>query len=138
MAEKRPPRSLQTDADREFWDWCNKGELRIQKCDDCGAMPFPQVEACESCGSDKLSWTPMSGEATLFSWCSINRDYYRGAFPLPWDTIMVELTEGPVLMSNPVGFSNAEAELGMPLRLAWLDCEDEHGAYRLPVFERAS
>lgn len=101
-------------------------------------MPFPPVERCETCGSDTLEWQLMCGEANLFSWCSLNRDYYRGALPLPWDTIMVELAEGAVLISNPHGFANDSAQLGMPLRLVWLDAEDEHGRYRLPVFERAS
>ncbi len=136
MTEKRPPRSLLNDADRQFWDHCAHGELRTQKCNACGYSAFPPFEACEACGSDDLSWQKLSGNGKLASWCSIERDYYKGAIPLPWDTILVELDEGPWFISNPHGFSNADAELDMPLRVVFIDCEDEHGAYRLPVFER--
>ena len=137
MLEKRPPRSLRTPQDRAFWDWCDKGELRLQRCADCGHMVFPPVQPCEACGSENLEWERLSGRAKLVSWCSIERDYYRGALPLPWDTILVELEEGAWFISNPRGFTNAEAVFGMALQAAFLDCEDEHGPYRLPVFERA-
>jgi uncharacterized OB-fold protein len=134
MPETRPNRSLRA-VDRAFWDWCGKGELRLQRCT-CGELAWPPVEACEACGGTALEWTPMSGEGRLVSWCSFERDYYAGRFPLPWDTIVVELAEGPLFLSNPLGFSVAEAQAGMPLRLAFIDCADDAGAFRLPVFER--
>lgn len=137
MPEKRPPRSLQTPQDSEFWSWCDKGELRIQRCADCGHMAFPPVQPCEACGSENLEWEKLSGRGKLVSWCTIERDYYQGAIPIPWDNIVVELEEGPYFISNPKGFTNSEAEYCMDVQVAFLDCEDEHGAYKLPVFERA-
>ena len=136
MTEKRPPRSLQTDFDRRFWEWCAKDELRLPQCTSCDHIAFPPVDPCENCGSETFDWVRLSGKGTLASWCSIARDYYRGALPLPWDTILVALEEGPWLVSNPKGFANADAEVDMPVQLTFIDCEDEHGTYRLPVFKR--
>jgi len=137
MIQKRPPRSMQTREDAEFWAWCDKGELHLQRCGDCGHMVFPPMQPCEACGSSKVEWEKLSGRGKLASWCTIERDYYKGAIPLPWDTIVVELDEGPYFLSNPEGFTNAVAEYGMAVEVTFIDCEDEHGQYKLPVFKPA-
>lgn len=137
MSMKRPER-VRGPHDDAFWAFCAEGELRIQHCSACGGFTWPVEEACEHCGSGALQWQRMSGEGRLVSWCAIHQDYYRGLLPLPYDCILVELAEGVLFISNPSGFTFDEMELGMPLRLAFLDCEDPDGeCFRLPVFERA-
>jgi uncharacterized OB-fold protein len=79
----------------------------------------------------------MSGRGKIVSWCTFERDYYGGIMPIPHDTILVELEEGPLFVSNPKGFSWPETKVGMPVTLSFLDCEDSAGAFRLPVFEKA-
>lgn len=133
---KRPDRYLGP-GNAEFWDWCARGELRLQTCGKCGHITWPVAPECERCGSADLDWRKMSGAATLVSWCTFERDYYGGALPLPWETIMVELAEGPLFISNPVGFGWRECRLGMPLRLEFLGCEDRAGPFSLPVFAPA-
>lgn len=136
MAEKRPDRTLGPGHDT-FWEWAAKGELRLQRCAACGEIAWPVVKACEACGSTELEWARMSGRGTLASWCSFERDYYRGLLPLPWDTILVELEEGPLFISNPHGFAREEMAVGMPVEVAFISCEDQAGAFMLPVFRRA-
>ena len=79
----------------------------------------------------------MSGRGKVISWCSFERDYYAGALALPWDTILIELTEGPLFISNPKDFSCQDIEPGMAVKLAFIDCEDQAGSFKLPVFEPA-
>jgi uncharacterized OB-fold protein len=136
MAEKRPDRMLGPGHDT-FWQWCDKGELRLQRCDRCGHLSWPVCEACERCEGEAFSWAHMSGRAKLVSWCRFERDYYAGVLPLPWDTILVELEEGPLFLSNPKGFTTLDAVAGMPVTLAFIDCEDSAGAFKLPVFVKA-
>jgi len=78
-----------------------------------------------------------TGRGQLASWCTFEYDYYKGALPIPYDTILVELAEGPMFVSNPKGFTHRDLKIGMPLKLAFLDCEDAGGPFRLPVFEAA-
>ena len=137
MAERRPDRTLGPGHD-EFWAWCGKGELRLPRCNSCGELSWPVVEACEFCGAKEFTWEPMSGRGKIFSWCTFERDYYAGVLPIPWDTILVELDEGPLFLSNPKGFSWTETKVGAPVKLAFIDCEDRAGTFRLPVFERSS
>lgn len=135
MVQTRPDRTLGPGHD-EFWHWCDQGELRLQRCEDCGAISWPVARACEYCGSTRLAWERMSGRGTIFSWCTFEQDYYRAVLPLPWETMLVQLDEGPLFISNPQGFSLADAKVGMAVKLAFVACEDRAGHFNLPVFER--
>jgi uncharacterized protein len=134
--EKRPDRTVGPGHD-EFWAWCGKGELRLQHCDACGKISWPATLACEYCGHTSLEWQRMSGRGTIVSWCSFERDYYAGALPIPWMTILVELEEGPLFLSNPVGITEQNIHFGLPVSLAFIACEDSAGAFSLPVFHGA-
>ena len=134
MTEKRPNRVHGPRHD-EFWAGCAHDELRLQRCASCRELAWPVVDACQHCGSTDLAFERMSGRGRLISWCTFERDYYKGLFPIPWPTILVELEEGPLFVSNPQGFGADEYQLDKPLRVAFIDCEDDAGAFRLPVFE---
>ncbi len=135
MTEKRPDRTLGNNHDT-FWDWCGQGELRLQRCAGCDHMHWPVVQKCENCGTRAFAWERMSGRGKVVSWTTFERDYYRGLMPLPYDTILVELEEGPLFLSNPQGFGREDLAPDMPVTLAFLDAEDTAGAFKLPVFER--
>jgi uncharacterized OB-fold protein len=134
--DRRPDRRLGPNHDT-FWDWTAQGELRLQRCTACGEIAWPVVSACEVCGRGTFDWAPMSGRATLVSWCTFERDYNRGLLPIPWDTVLVELEEGPLFISNPQGFSREDMAVGMPLEVTFVTCEDSAGEFALPVFRKA-
>lgn len=133
MAERRPNRVLGPDHD-DFWAWCDRGELRLQRCGACGHVSWPPAPSCERCGSANLSWEAMSGEGRVVSWCRFQRPYYQ-ELEVPWTTILVELDEGPLLVSNPAGIDYDDLTFAMPVRVTFLDCEDDAGRFRLPVFQ---
>lgn len=136
MAQRRPDRVRGPGHD-EFWAWCDKGELRLQRCASCGRVPWPIARKCEYCGGEDLAWEKMSGRAKIVSGCTFEYDYYRGTLPIPYETILVELEEGALFISNPVDLTWRDIEIDMPVKLTFLDCEDSAGAFKLPVFERA-
>jgi uncharacterized OB-fold protein len=134
--ERRPDR-VRGHGHDEFWSWCAKGELRLQRCAACGKLSWPVVSACEHCGGKQLNWERMSGRGRLASWCTFERDYYEGVMPIPHETILVELEEGPLFIANPRGFTWRDITAGMALKLAFVACEDSAGPFELPVFEKA-
>jgi uncharacterized OB-fold protein len=136
MAERRPDRTLGHPHD-EFWAWCGKGELRLQRCTACGEISWPAAANCDFCGGQEFSWERMSGRGRIVSWCSFERDYYQGMLPLPWPVILVELEEGPLFISNPLEIGEAEIRFNMEVMLAFIDCEDKAGGFSLPVFRGA-
>jgi len=136
MAERRPDRTLGGPNDA-FWASCAKGELRLQRCADCARYSWPPVESCEHCQSGALSWEPMSGKGSIAGWCSFEQDYYGGILPVPYDTILVELEEGPLFLSNPDDFTWRDIKPGMAVELRFRECEDSAGGFSLPVFAKA-
>ena len=50
-----------------FWDGCAAGELRIQRCADCGRPYFYPRPVCPACASRNVAWFTASGRATLYS-----------------------------------------------------------------------
>jgi uncharacterized OB-fold protein len=136
MAERRPNRYLGPGHDA-FWAWCDQRELRLQRCGSCGELTWPVRERCEYCGSTALAWAKMSGRGRIVSWATFVQAYYGGVLPIPYDTILVELEEGVLFTSNPLGFGARQIEAGMAVRLAFITCEDDAGTFRLPVFEKA-
>lgn len=135
MAERRPDRTLGLNHDT-FWDWCAKGELRIQRCDGCAHLAWPVVHECQVCGGQALTWERMSGRGKVISWSRFHQDYYRGTLPVPYTTILVELAEGPLFVSNPHGFDWQQLVFELPVRVAFVEAEDSSGTFALPVFER--
>lgn len=136
MVQKRPDRTRGPGHD-DFWAFCEQGELRLQRCKSCGGLSWPVIDACEHCGAGDLVWEQMSGLGKVVSWCTFEHDYYRGTLPIPYDTILVELAEGPLFVSNPADFSWQDIVADLPVKLAFIDCEDSGGPFKLPVFARA-
>jgi uncharacterized OB-fold protein len=134
-AQRRPDRVL-TGAHEEFWRHCADGELWMQRCTGCALVQWPTVGdgLCERCRREVV-WERLSGRGQVVNWCTFERAYYP-SMPVPYDTILVELEEGPLFVSNPQGFANDDVTAGMPVRVAFIECEDSAGIFRLPVFER--
>jgi len=136
MVQKRPDRTLGPGHDT-FWEGCAQGVLHVQRCAGCGELTWPVVAACDHCGSTELVWNVLSGAGKVISWCSFEQDYYRGMIPVPYDTVLVELAEGPLFIANPDGFTREDTVFEMPVQVAFIDCEDSAGAFKLPVFRKA-
>ena len=135
MVQKRPDRTLGAGHDA-FWEGCQHGELRLQRCTGCKTVAWPVTAACDHCGGTGFALETMSGAGKVISWCSFEQDYYRGMMPVPYDTIMVELAEGPMFISNPADFGGEDIRFEMPVTVDFIDCEDSAGAFRLPVFRK--
>lgn len=132
MLQQRPDRVLGGPHDT-FWMHCDDDELWMQQCETCALVQWPPAESCERCDSENIQWAHLSGHGQLVSWCTFERAYYK-ELSAPWETIVVELDEGPLFVSNPYGFSVSSAMLGKHVEVTFIDCEDSAGRFRLPVF----
>ncbi len=135
MTERRPNRTLGPNHDT-FWEYCDQEQFRLQKCDTCGKLQWPPTPMCADCLSEQFTWTEISGRGRINTYCTFERLYYPECLP-PWDVVLVELDEGPLFMTDPKDISMDEVERGTPVKVAFLDCEDDAGPFKLPVFERA-
>lgn len=53
---------------RPYWEGTRQGELRIQKCRDCGTWQWGPEWICHSCHSFELDWVRVEGKGRIFSW----------------------------------------------------------------------
>lgn len=118
---------------RPFWEACQRGALEVAACADCGHLHLPAGPNCPRCWSTKLSSRPVSGAGTVFTF-AIYRRTYHPAIPAPYVVALIELREGPRLISNVVGCAPEEVRVGMEVRVRF----DNVGEFVLPRFEPVS
>ncbi|GGC54133.1 Zn-ribbon domain-containing OB-fold protein [Chelatococcus reniformis] len=85
---------------KHFWDGTARGELLLQRCDSCRAVYFPPRPFCPACASRTVSVFKASGRGQLHSYTISHRDV--PGYKAPYAIAVVELEEGPRLMSNIV------------------------------------
>jgi uncharacterized protein len=80
-----------------YFDGAARGELVIPRCDSCGAFVWYPQERCPRDGG-ALTWTPVSGRGTLFTWAVVRRAFLP-AFEdrVPFVTALVALDEDPAI-----------------------------------------
>ena len=119
---------------KHYWDGAKDGKLILQKCNDCSGNYFPPRPFCPKCGSRSVQEFQASGKGSLYSYV-INHLPSPGFTP-PFAIAVVELEEGPRLMSNIVECEQTpEAlELDMPLEVTFEKLNDD---ITLPQFKPA-
>ena len=118
-----PPERTQLTA--PFWEALDRGELHFQRCAECRSAWLPARSECPRCLSPEWSWERASGAGRLVSWVVYHRAYHPAfADRLPYNVAIVELEEGPRLITNISGVRGGEG-LRADMRVR-LGVEREH------------
>jgi uncharacterized OB-fold protein len=97
-----------------FWQGCNEERLLIQRCDACGHRQFYPRLLCTACASRDVSWDEASGAGQVKSFTIIRRAVTEAyAADVPYVVALIELAEGPTMMSNVVGCDVEDVCIGM-------------------------
>lgn len=119
-----------------FWEAAQNATLAVQRCNDCGYRQHPPERLCSKCGGVALSYTPVSGDATLWSWIVTQRNLSPAyEAELPYICVAVELVEqlGLLFISDQfgLGVDVSQLKVGLPMRVIF----DAHaGDVCLPRF----
>ena len=107
-----------TDLNRPYWDGLKEGRHQYQCCHACGHRWLPARSECPGCLGTDWAWQEAGGRARLVSWV-VYRIAYHASFAkrLPYTVAVVELEEGPRMVSNIVGAEPAALRVDMPLRM---------------------
>ena len=94
MPEGQRPRPQPTPETMHFWEGTRAGELRLQRCNGCGAWRWPARAICNRCHSFAAEWVAVSGLGTITSWIRTHQAFMR-AFQddVPYAVIQVQLDE---------------------------------------------
>ena len=119
---------------RHFWDRCKDGELRLQRCTACKSSYFPPRPFCPKCSSRAVEVYKASGKGTLYSYV-INMRPRPDMGTEPYAIAVVQLDEGPRMMTNIVGCAPDDVRIGMAVEVTFEDLGD--GA-SVPLFRPAT
>jgi hypothetical protein len=115
-----------------YWQAAREGRLVVQRCESCGQQQFYPRSLCTRCSGDRLAWNECAGRGRVKSFTVIRRAVSAAYEPeVPYVVALIELAEGPTLMSNVVGCAPEAVRIGAPVRVrfdAW------SAEVTLPVF----
>ncbi|HEY8171909.1 MAG TPA: OB-fold domain-containing protein [Dehalococcoidia bacterium] len=126
MAEYTKPLPIPSPESEPFWEGCKRHELRLPYCTHCERFFFYPRKFCPRCFSWDIEWRTCSGRGTLYTFAIQYRPQMMGFTP-PYVTAIVQLEEGPRLMTNLVGVEPSPESIrcDMPVEVVWEDASDE-------------
>ena len=133
MADRsKVPVPKPTPETEHFWAGAREGQLKLQRCNDCGTVYFPPRPFCPSCISRNVEAFAATGKGKLYSYVINHREH--PAHDGPYSIAVVELDEGPRMMTNIVNCEQTpEAlQLDMPVEVVFTPINDE---ISLPYFQ---
>jgi uncharacterized OB-fold protein len=108
-----------TEFSRPFWEGLKQGIFQTTRCLDCQTFSYPPHSLCPHCFSSRYEWARISGKATLYSFTKheiVPRAYIKEA---PYITAMVDLREGPRVLSRIKNGVYEDLNPGMPLKIGF-------------------
>lgn len=118
--------------DARFWAFVAAGELRIQRCAECGTHRHPPRPICAACGSTVGEWVPASGRGEVWARTVIHPPTLPAfSARTPYGAVVVRLQEGVFLVGNVVDCPPDDLAVGMPVEVTITEVEE---GLRLPLF----
>jgi uncharacterized protein len=119
-----------------FWDACREGRFLLRHCNACGEDHFYPRPFCPKCWSDDVEWKQASGRGTLYTYSVVHQnDLPPFNERVPYVAAVVELDEGPRVMTNIEGVPHEELRVGMPVVVDFKPLSD---AITIAVFRAAA
>jgi uncharacterized protein len=121
-----------SDTDSEAW-WAavQEGQLLINACGPCGRNSLYVRPFCPYCWSEHVALQPASGHARLYTWSVVHQNGGPFADRTPYVVAMVDLVEGPRLMTVVEHCAPDDLRADLDLELAFRTDDD---GFRVPVF----
>ncbi|HEY3063726.1 MAG TPA: Zn-ribbon domain-containing OB-fold protein [Chloroflexota bacterium] len=118
---------------KPYWQGAQQGELLIQRCDQCSHQWHPPLPLCPACHSSAITWVPVSGRGHVYSYTVVyHATHVAMADKIPYISALIQLDEGPRVLTNLRNCPAEQAHVGMPVRLIFEPLTDE---ITLPQFE---
>jgi len=120
---------------RPYWEAAAEGRLLIARCRACGRAQHYPRPFCPTCWSEDVLWEEACGRATLYTYSVVFvNDLPPFRDRLPYVAAVVDLEEGPRLMTTVVDCPPDQLRIGMALRVGFQPIADR---VTIPVFRPA-
>ncbi|HEX4289036.1 MAG TPA: OB-fold domain-containing protein [Trebonia sp.] len=112
-------------ADTEFfWAGTAAGELRVQRCDACGAVRHPPGPRCRSCGNMTAGYVVAAGTGEVYSYVVHHHPPIPGK-KLPIVIALVQLPEGVRMVGELLGVDPGQVRIGQPVQAEFVRIDDD-------------
>jgi uncharacterized OB-fold protein len=112
----------------DFWAALREGRLLVQRCQVCGNHQLYPRDRCLACRGP-VEWAVASGRGTVYSYTVIRQNHSRPFRDwIPYVVALIDLEEGPRVMSNVVGIDPEDVHVGMAVKATRFEAvSDEAG-----------
>lgn len=97
-------------AEKEYRDRLAEGKFGLQICLSCEKYAFFPRVVCPSCGGISLKWKEATGRGGVYSTTVVRRRQEEGG---DFNVSIIELEEGPRMLSRVEGVAPAAVKIGM-------------------------
>jgi hypothetical protein len=99
----------------------------IQRCEENGHIQLYGRDRCNQCAS-AVAWVDATGRGTIYSFTVIRQNYFRPFSEMvPYVVALIDLEEGPRVMTNIDGCQPDEVQVGMAVRARFETVSDTTG-----------
>ena len=124
--EYTKPIPVADEASQRFFDGANEDKLMLVKCSQCGTHRLPGRERCLDCWSTESEWAEASGNGKLYTYGIMHQKYHPAfADETTYNYSIVELDEGPRLVTNIVDCEQDDMKTDMPVEAVFDHVSDE-------------
>ena len=109
-----------------YWQGCRNHELLLQRCTQCNKFQCDPRSMCANCASENLEWVKASGQGKVLTF-TIGRHPVSEAYAadVPYVVALIQLDEGPTMMSNVVQCDPETLQIGNPVQVVFEDWSEE-------------
>jgi uncharacterized protein len=109
-----------------FYEATLRGELRFQRCGDCGVFRHYPRPICPECQSTRYGWELTKGRGVVYTWTIV----HGPTLPvfqdqLPYNVVDVLLDEGVHFQSQVLDCPPAEIRAGMPVQAVFVPVSED-------------
>lgn len=111
--------------EQQFREQLAAGRFVIQRCASCAGYLFPARQVCPHCGGIEMHWEDATGRGTVYAVTVVNRRAEDGG---PYNVVLVDLAEGPRMMSRVENIDNDSVMIGLSVQ-ARIATNEAHGPH---------
>lgn len=124
-------------ASAPYWEAAARHELVLPRCERCATVFFPPRELCPDCWNGALTWRPVTGGGTVWTFTEVHVAFYDDTWTddVPYVVAVIELDEGPRLLAGLVDPDMERLSIGDRVEATF---EDRPDGLSLPMFQVVS
>jgi uncharacterized OB-fold protein len=126
MSSYTKPLPVPSKWSQPFWDGTKQHKLLLKRCSKCGTIDHPPYLYCTECLAEEHEWIETSGRGKIYAFTTV---MLGAPLPftddIPYTIAMVDLAEGPRMLTNIVEAKPEELSIGMEVEVVFDNVTEE-------------